>query len=155
MNRLSEFQGNSDRELCFLEQVKVKKFIKDSEKAKLIEKRFNDTQERIYRECLIVERKHIDELLDSLTDEEIDRWYRVVERDQSGVEDKPIRRALSAYIFFSNAYRPEVQRLNPGLKFGDVAKIISQKWSIVTPEEKQPFNDLAIKKDLIKRLENP
>jgi len=59
-------------------------------------------------------------------------------------EKKTIKRAMSAYVLYINANRPEMNRLYPGIKFGDIAKLISQKWGALTQEEKQPFIDLSI-----------
>lgn len=52
---------------------------------------------------------------------------------------------MSAYILYSNAHRNDVNKENPGIKFGDVAKIISAKWKDASDSEKKKFESMSAK----------
>lgn len=47
------------------------------------------------------------------------------------------KRALSAFMFFSNHRRPDINKQQPNLKIGDVAKIIGAEWKKLSEEEKK------------------
>ena len=53
-------------------------------------------------------------------------------------ENKP-KRATSAFMFFSQAIRPTVMKENPGASFGDIGRIIGQKWKELSEADKQPY----------------
>ncbi|KAG1149979.1 hypothetical protein G6F37_004560 [Rhizopus arrhizus] len=53
------------------------------------------------------------------------------------------KRALSAYMFFSQANRENVIKENPEAKFGEIGKILGAKWKEMTDEEKKPFTEKA------------
>jgi len=53
------------------------------------------------------------------------------------------KKALSSYIYYSNALRPDILRENPQLKITEISKIIGEKWKQITPEEKQKFDQMA------------
>ncbi|EIE79999.1 hypothetical protein G6F46_001817 [Rhizopus delemar] len=53
------------------------------------------------------------------------------------------KRALSAYMFFSQANREKVIKENPEAKFGEIGKILGAKWKEMTEEEKKPFVEKA------------
>merc|ERR1712080_579528 len=38
------------------------------------------------------------------------------------------KRGLSAYMFFANEQRDKVREDNPGIKFGEVGKMLGEKW---------------------------
>jgi structure-specific recognition protein 1 len=48
------------------------------------------------------------------------------------------KRALSAYMFFSKAKRDEVVATNPGAEFKDIGKLLGERWSKLSDEEKKP-----------------
>ncbi|CAO3699883.1 hypothetical protein G6F70_007185 [Rhizopus microsporus] len=53
------------------------------------------------------------------------------------------KRALSAYMFFSQANREKVIKENPGAKFGEIGKILGARWKELSDEEKKPFVEQA------------
>lgn len=58
--------------------------------------------------------------------------------DESG---EKIMRPRSAYILFSSHFRPQITKENPSLSMTDVSKVLGQKWSEATAEEKAPFEE--------------
>ncbi|SCU92247.1 LAMI_0E09472g1_1 [Lachancea mirantina] len=53
------------------------------------------------------------------------------------------KRALSAYMFFANENRDIVRAENPGISFGQVGRILGEKWKGLNEEEKQPYEAKA------------
>ncbi|EDO17018.1 hypothetical protein Kpol_1065p34 [Vanderwaltozyma polyspora DSM 70294] len=53
------------------------------------------------------------------------------------------KRALSAYMFFANETRDIVKAENPDVSFGQVGRILGEKWKAMTDEDKQPFDAKA------------
>jgi len=54
------------------------------------------------------------------------------------------RRARTSYNFFMTAIRPVIARENPTLPFGDVGRLVGERWNALTPEERRPYVELAI-----------
>jgi hypothetical protein len=54
------------------------------------------------------------------------------------------KRALSAWIYFTTAKRPEVKEQNPGKKTTELTTIMSEMWRDYTDEQKQPYKDMEI-----------
>ncbi|ORZ08608.1 non-histone chromosomal protein 6 [Absidia repens] len=55
------------------------------------------------------------------------------------------KRGLSAYMFFSQANRNKVKEENPDATFGQLGKILGQKWKEMSDEEKKPYHHQAEK----------
>lgn len=53
------------------------------------------------------------------------------------------KRGLSAYMFFANEQRDKVRNDNPELKFGDVGKVLGQKWKELSEAQKAPYEKKA------------
>ncbi|KAF2165822.1 hypothetical protein M409DRAFT_55682 [Zasmidium cellare ATCC 36951] len=53
------------------------------------------------------------------------------------------KRGLSAYMFFANDQRDKVRDDNPGIKFGEVGKILGEKWKGLTEKQKAPYEAKA------------
>ncbi|KAK9116863.1 hypothetical protein Sjap_015810 [Stephania japonica] len=49
------------------------------------------------------------------------------------------KKAMSAFMFFSNSERDNVRKSNPGMVFTDVGRALGEKWRNMTAEEKEPF----------------
>ncbi|CAO3696048.1 unnamed protein product [Umbelopsis ramanniana] len=49
------------------------------------------------------------------------------------------KRGLSAYMFFSQAHRKTVQEENPEAGFGQIGKILGDKWKAMTDKDKEPY----------------
>jgi len=56
-----------------------------------------------------------------------------------------VKRALSAFMFFSKEVRPIVSKGEDGvpkLSFAEIAREVSRKWKALEPEEKQKYEEL-------------
>jgi len=53
------------------------------------------------------------------------------------------KRGLSAYMFFANDNREKVRTDNPGITFGEVGKLLGEKWKELTDKEKLPYEAKA------------
>lgn len=53
------------------------------------------------------------------------------------------KRALSAYMFFANENRDIVRSENPDVTFGQVGRILGERWKALTPDEKTPYEAKA------------
>ncbi|KAL5118046.1 Non-histone chromosomal protein 6 [Pleosporales sp. CAS-2024a] len=53
------------------------------------------------------------------------------------------KRGLSAYMFFANQERDKVREDNPGIKFGEVGKLLGEKWKALTEKQRAPFEAKA------------
>ncbi|EDR09427.1 uncharacterized protein LACBIDRAFT_184303 [Laccaria bicolor S238N-H82] len=58
--------------------------------------------------------------------------------------NKP-KRALSAYMFFSQDWRDRIKAENPDAGFGEVGKLLGAKWKELDEEEKKPYVEQASK----------
>ncbi|KAK9476799.1 high mobility group box domain-containing protein [Lipomyces japonicus] len=53
------------------------------------------------------------------------------------------KRSLSAYMFFANEQREVVRSENPGIKFGQVGKLLGERWKALGPKDKIPYESRA------------
>ena len=53
------------------------------------------------------------------------------------------KRALSSFMFYSNAVRDTVRKAQPNIPFSEVAKVIGQQWRGLSAEDKKPYDDMA------------
>ncbi|USP73841.1 nucleosome binding protein [Curvularia clavata] len=53
------------------------------------------------------------------------------------------KRGLSAYMFFANEQREKVREDNPGIKFGEVGKLLGEKWKALNEKQRQPYEAKA------------
>ncbi|THH16751.1 hypothetical protein EUX98_g9253 [Antrodiella citrinella] len=53
------------------------------------------------------------------------------------------KRALSAYMFFSQDWRERIKAENPDAGFGEIGKLLGAKWKELDDEEKKPYNEQA------------
>ncbi|KAJ6021381.1 Non-histone chromosomal protein 6 [Penicillium herquei] len=53
------------------------------------------------------------------------------------------KRGLSAYMFFANDQRDKVREENPGISFGQVGKMLGDKWKALTDTERKPYDEKA------------
>jgi hypothetical protein len=54
------------------------------------------------------------------------------------------KRNMSAYFLYSIAARPTVKSDNPEASFGDIARLISQKFKALTPKERKVWDEKAV-----------
>ncbi|KAI8972594.1 HMG-box [Trametes punicea] len=58
-------------------------------------------------------------------------------------DPKAPKRALSAYMFFSQDWRERIKAENPDAGFGEIGKLLGAKWKELDDEEKKPYLDQA------------
>lgn len=49
------------------------------------------------------------------------------------------KRGLSAYMFFANEQRENVREENPGVSFGQVGKILGERWKALNDKQRAPY----------------
>ncbi|KAF5375419.1 hypothetical protein D9615_008010 [Tricholomella constricta] len=64
-------------------------------------------------------------------------------RAKAKKDPKAPKRALSAYMFFSQDWRERIKTENPDAGFGEVGKLLGAKWKELDDEEKKPYIDQA------------
>jgi len=55
------------------------------------------------------------------------------------------KRPLTAYMFYNQDNRSQLKEKNPELSFGELGKLIGQKYKALTDEEKEKYNNMAAK----------
>ncbi|KKY26747.1 putative nucleosome binding protein [Phaeomoniella chlamydospora] len=53
------------------------------------------------------------------------------------------KRGLSAYMFFANEQRENVRDENPGVTFGQVGKILGDRWKALSEKQREPYERKA------------
>lgn len=53
------------------------------------------------------------------------------------------KRGLSAYMFFANEQRPNVIAENANISFGQVGKILGERWKALSEKQRQPYEAKA------------
>ncbi|KAI4126501.1 MAG: hypothetical protein LQ338_003720 [Usnochroma carphineum] len=53
------------------------------------------------------------------------------------------KRGLSAYMFFANENRDIVREENPGIGFGQVGKVLGEKWKALDQKQREPYEAKA------------
>ena len=53
------------------------------------------------------------------------------------------KRGLSAYMFFANEKRDDVRSENPGIAFGQVGKMLGERWKALSPTDREPYEAKA------------
>ncbi|KAL8767506.1 MAG: hypothetical protein Q9209_006013 [Squamulea sp. 1 TL-2023] len=53
------------------------------------------------------------------------------------------KRGLSAYMFFANDNRESVREENPGISFGQVGKVLGEKWKALNSKQREPYETKA------------
>ncbi|KAL9617798.1 MAG: hypothetical protein Q9160_007452 [Pyrenula sp. 1 TL-2023] len=53
------------------------------------------------------------------------------------------KRGLSAYMFFANEQREKVREENPGISFGQVGKVLGDRWKGLSDKQKGPYEAKA------------
>lgn len=65
-------------------------------------------------------------------------------RKQRKKKDKDApKKALSGFMFYSNAVRDQVKADNPGIAFGEVGKKIGEMWKALSAEDRAPYDAKA------------
>ncbi|KAI9681965.1 MAG: Non-histone chromosomal protein 6 [Caeruleum heppii] len=53
------------------------------------------------------------------------------------------KRGLSAYMFFANEQRENVRDENPGISFGQVGKVLGERWKALNEKQRGPYEAKA------------
>jgi len=53
------------------------------------------------------------------------------------------KRGLSAYMFFANEQRDNVRSENPGIAFGQVGKVLGERWKALSEKQRAPYEAKA------------
>ncbi|KXH58218.1 HMG box protein [Colletotrichum salicis] len=53
------------------------------------------------------------------------------------------KRGLSAYMFFANEQRENVREENPGISFGQVGKLLGERWKALNEKQRGPYEAKA------------
>ncbi|KIV94927.1 non-histone chromosomal protein 6, variant 3 [Exophiala mesophila] len=53
------------------------------------------------------------------------------------------KRGLSAYMFFANDQRENVREENPGISFGQVGKVLGDRWKALSEKQREPYEKKA------------
>ncbi|THG97109.1 hypothetical protein EW026_g4837 [Hermanssonia centrifuga] len=64
-------------------------------------------------------------------------------RGKAKKDPKAPKRALSAYMFFSQDWRERVKGENPDAGFGEIGKLLGARWKELDDEEKKPYMEQA------------
>ncbi|KAG7129931.1 Non-histone chromosomal protein 6 like [Verticillium longisporum] len=54
------------------------------------------------------------------------------------------KRGLSAYMFFANEQRENVREENPGISFGQVGKLLGERWKALNEKQRGPYEAKAV-----------
>ncbi|KAF3483801.1 non-histone chromosomal protein 6 [Arthroderma uncinatum] len=53
------------------------------------------------------------------------------------------KRGLSAYMFFANEQRESVREENPNITFGQVGKVLGERWKALNDKQRVPYEEKA------------
>ncbi|KAJ4888206.1 FACT complex subunit SSRP1 [Raphanus sativus] len=70
------------------------------------------------------------------------------------------KKAMSGFMYFSQMERDNIKKANPGIGFGEIGKVLGDKWRQMSAEEKEPYEakaqvDKKRYKDEISDYKNP
>ncbi|KAK1769481.1 Non-histone chromosomal protein 6 [Phialemonium atrogriseum] len=66
-----------------------------------------------------------------------------VEKRRAKKDPNAPKRGLSAYMFFANEQRDNVREENPGVSFGQVGKILGERWKALSEKQRAPYEAKA------------
>ncbi|ORX60417.1 hypothetical protein DM01DRAFT_1332570 [Hesseltinella vesiculosa] len=72
-----------------------------------------------------------------------DKKEKVTKRNKK--DPNAPKRGLSAYMFFSQANRDKVKAESPNASFGELGKILGEKWRAMSDAQKKPYIEMAEK----------
>lgn len=61
----------------------------------------------------------------------------------SSIDPNAPKRGLSAYMFFANEQRENVREENPGITFGQVGKLLGERWKALNEKQRAPYEAKA------------
>lgn len=103
--------------------------------------KLSDAQKKKYEKLAADDRKRFEAEMAGYTaptDEELDA-------DEEGKRKRKTKtgptRARTAYVYFTMDRRPQAQKDNPEMKFGDITKILAEEWKKLSDAEKGKYNE--------------
>lgn len=60
-------------------------------------------------------------------------------------DDQCPKRGLTSYFLYAKQVREDTKKENPEMKITEIAQAISQKWRALSEEEKEPYNQEALR----------
>lgn len=113
-----------------------------AEEKKVYEQRAAKDKERYKKEDAIWRRDHPEEVAQV----EAEKAGKRKDKKKRGQrEEGAPKRALTAYIFFTNKHREETKKANPEASITDLSKLMGAKWKSLTDAEKEPYQKMAEK----------
>lgn len=103
----------------------------------------NQYQEEIHNKYPSISLHQLQDIWKMINDE---KDLKTKSSDTSETEKTKSKKKKTAYQNFFVIARKEVTTENPNLKFGEISKIISKKWNIMTSEEKKKYE---VKEDIM------
>jgi len=70
-------------------------------------------------------------------------WRTTSFTDRLFTDPNAPKRGLSAYMFFANEQRDNVREENPGVSFGQVGKILGERWKALSDKQRAPYEAKA------------
>ncbi|CCE33338.1 probable NHP6B-nonhistone chromosomal protein [Claviceps purpurea 20.1] len=67
---------------------------------------------------------------------------RATKKDAKDKKRGP-KRGLSAYMFFANEQRENVRAENPNITFGQVGKVLGERWKALNDKQRVPYEAKA------------
>lgn len=55
------------------------------------------------------------------------------------------KRSLSAYMFFASENRESVRNDNPGIAFGQIGRVLGERWKALSTDDRIPYETKAAK----------
>jgi len=68
---------------------------------------------------------------------------RAVKGERKKKDPNAPKRGLSAYMFFANDQRENVREENPGISFGQVGKLLGERWKALSETQRRPYEEKA------------
>mmetsp|Transcript_29053 Transcript_29053/g.41614 ORF Transcript_29053/g.41614 Transcript_29053/m.41614 type:complete len:197 (+) Transcript_29053:235-825(+) len=78
-------------------------------------------------------------------DEEVVQPKRRGKKSKKNKDPNKPKRNMSAYFLYSNANRAQIKADNPEASFGDLAKLISEKFKALSDDERKVWENKAVK----------
>ena len=100
-------------------------------------------QEEIHNKNPSISLQQLQDIWKTISDE---KDVKVKSTESSDIEKVKSKKKKTAYQNFFVIARKEVTNENPNLKFGEISKIISGKWNVMTPQEKKEYE---VKEDIM------
>lgn len=100
---------------------------------KLITKSHEDIIRSVCTELDVTDENIVNDLIKKLTETQSTK--------KSKKDPNRIKKPKSAYLFFCDDKRKEVQEKNPEMKMAEISKVLGGMWKELSEEEKQKYNE--------------